>query len=671
MESLGEIFGKTTTNSFKFKCVKDVKKFEYVSVKLKDYVVLSQITELERDAEQLVAFCRVIGYKDKYGSFKKVKTPFYVGSEVSLASDELIREMIKLKDDSSGAYVGKLEGKDIKVFLDINNLITKHVSVLAKSGSGKSYCVGVLLEEILDKGVPLLILDPHGEYSTLKFPNDEKRDLDRMKNFEIKPINFLKNVREYGDPEINGNARPIKLENELSSKEIIDLLPGKLTSAQLGLLHNAMKNMDKVDFPTLLANVELEESNAKWGLISLIQTLHDYDIFSSNFTSLNELVQPQIASILNFKGIPPEVQDIIVSKLLSDLFEARKKGEVPPFFLVVEEAHNYCPEKSFGNKKSAKIIRTIASEGRKFGLGLCAISQRPARVDKSVLSQCTSQIILKVTNPNDLKSITNSVEGITSETENEIQNLMIGNALITGVVDVPLFVNIRPRRTKHGGETVKILDSNGKVPKSKAKLEKKEKTVMDDIDNFKKKEIMPLVKPTMSQRDYALMTGKDDVNVSLIPGYVFTLENDPNYNVLFEMINGEVIIDVDEMISGFLPDVSKLNTVEIKLLQKVYSLKEFTEEQIIKAAGSMSIMKHVEKLQKEGYLIKQGNRFKINPKAILSSLSNYETHKKIEYQSINFERKFESRIKLDDLKKKVSKFANVIDSKECFIVRYE
>lgn len=668
MECLGEIFGKTTTNTFKFSCEKDVKKFEYTTVTLKEEKILCQITELERDKDALVAHCRVIGYKDKFGGFKKVKTPFYIGSKVYKATDDFIMEMIKLKDDTSGAYIGKLEGKDINIYLDINNLITKHVSVLAKSGSGKSYCVGVLLEEILEKGVPLLIIDPHGEYSSLKYPNDNKNDIDRMKNYKVKPINFLKNVREYGDLNINSNARPIKLESELSSKEIIELLPGKVTSAQLGILHNAMKNMDRVDFPTLIANIELEESNAKWGLISLVQTLNDYDIFSSSPTPLNELVQPQIASILNFKGIAPETQDVMVSKLLSDLFEARKKDTIPPFFLVIEEAHNYCPEKTFGNNKSSKIIRTIASEGRKFGLGLCVISQRPARVDKSVLSQCTSQIILKVTNPNDLKSISNSVEGITSETENEIQNLMIGNALITGVVDVPLFVNIRPRRTKHGGETIKILGNTKDYSKI---IKQKKENIINDIETFKKKEILPLVFPSMSKRDYSLMNGNEEIKTILVSGYIAQLKGNPNYNILFDMTTGEIVTDINEYNTGFLPDVSKLTQVEIKLLQILFKQPKFTEEQIIKATGSMDIINHLSKLVKLNYLIKKSKTYSLNKKAILSNLSNYQIHQKIEYSSINYNKIKKGNLSVDIIKDKVSKFAQVIDLKECYIVKYE
>src|SRR5881275_3672792 len=108
------------------------------------------------------------------------------------------------------------------------------------------------------------------------------------------------------------------------------------------------------------------------------------------------------------------------------MFELRKLGRIPPMMLVVEEAHNFCPQ--VGQVASSKVFRTLASEGRKFGLGLVIITQRPAKVDKNVLSQCNTQLILKVTNPNDLKALASSVEGLTSESEDEIQRLPVGVA---------------------------------------------------------------------------------------------------------------------------------------------------------------------------------------------------------------------------------------------------
>ncbi|MEM4395579.1 MAG: ATP-binding protein, partial [Thermoplasmata archaeon] len=172
-------------------------------------------------------------------------------------------------------------------------------------------------------------------------------------------------------------------------------------------------------------------------------------------TKIDEIVQKGKVSIINMKGVSPDIQEMVVQRLSNALFELRKRDAVPPLMLIIEEAHNFIPQQ--GKALSSRILRTIASEGRKFGLGLCIISQRPAKVDKNVLSQCNTQIILKVTNPNDLKTIGESVEGLTKLSLEEIQRLPVGVALVTGAnISFPLFVEIRPRETVHGGESVKV-----------------------------------------------------------------------------------------------------------------------------------------------------------------------------------------------------------------------
>ena len=124
--------------------------------------------------------------------------------------------------------------------------------------------------------------------------------------------------------------------------------------------------------------------------------------------------------------------------------------------MVIEEAHNYCPQNE--NTLCKKSLSTIASEGRKFGLGLMVISQRPAKIDKNVLSQCGTQIVLKVTNPNDLKAIAASMEGLTAGMEQDIQGLPIGTALVVGSgIQTPMLVEVRPRESKHGGASVQII----------------------------------------------------------------------------------------------------------------------------------------------------------------------------------------------------------------------
>ena len=204
-------------------------------------------------------------------------------------------------------------------------------------------------------------------------------------------------------------------------------------------------------------------------VIASLESLDSIGVFYDQGTPAGELVKKGECSVINMKGVPPDVQDVVVARLTKELFDDRKAGKIPPFLMVVEEAHNYCPERGFGNAVSSNMLRTVASEGRKFGMGLCIVSQRPAKVDKNIISQCNTNIILKVTNPNDLKAIIQSVEGLTNQTYNEIQRLPIGVALISSAsLQIPIMTEIRTRETSHGGKSVYIFkgeSSSDYVPK--------------------------------------------------------------------------------------------------------------------------------------------------------------------------------------------------------------
>src|SRR3989338_3511841 len=465
---LGNIIGKTSTRDFSFSVKHEINKFDYVQVMLKDKYILAQILEIEKNSNETTAKCNILGYRQD-NKLKQLLSPLEPGSEVLKSDKDFIKEVLDLKENKNSAFIGNLQRYDnLKVYLDLNKLLTKHVSILAKSGSGKSYVGGVLVEEILGKDIPILIIDPHGEYSSLQ----EKNDDEKLLSYGLKPKDFRNKVRIYS-PNTTDNPEciPLKLSNyDLSSQEILHILPAKLSNVQLGLLYSSLKEINKIDFNQLILELELEENPAKYSLINIIRYLEKLNLFSDAPTSLQELIMPGKCSIINLKGIEQELQEVVVYKLVKDLFEERKKVNIAPFFLILEEAHNYLPERSFGEAKSSKILRQVASEGRKFGLGMCVISQRPSRLDKSVISQCNTQIILKVTNPNDLRAIGNSVEGLTYESEKEIMNLPIGTALITGIAELPLFVDIRPRKTKHGGEAVDMLSITSNHPEEKGEL---------------------------------------------------------------------------------------------------------------------------------------------------------------------------------------------------------
>jgi len=655
---LGNIIGKVNTKEFKFLVKGNARKFGYIQIMHKDgFYALAQILEIEKNSDQEVASCGVIGYRED-DNLKQLTVPFDPGVEVLNAEDDFVQETLGLRKEI-GAYVGVLDGREkIKVFLDINKMLTKHLSIIAKTGTGKSFFSGVIVEELLEKQIPVLIIDPHGEYSSLKQPNPNTEELRR---FGIEPKGFLNNVQEFSpDVKINKEAKPLKLSNKnLSASELIHLLPAKLSNAQKGVLYGALRNVEgSLDFDSVVLALDQEDSSVKWTLISVIEYIQKLRLFSDAYTRPLELVKPGTASIINLKGVDPEVQEVVVYKIVKDLFDERKKGNVPPFFLLIEESHNFVPERSFGEAKSSAILRQVASEGRKFGLGLAIISQRPARVDKGVLSQCGTQILLKVTNPNDVKAVLNSVEGLTSHIEKEINNIPTGTAVVTGVVDLPLFVKVRARKTKHGGEAIKILDEDRDFEK--------------EIESFK--EMLPLVKPSFSSEDFKIMNNRDPKTV-LIPCLYLTCDKDnEEFNLLIDLYNNGIIKNVDsgESISITLEDIVLSNNQK-KIFSVAVTLDEFKPSELFaKSQVQFSeVYDIVTTLANKGIFIKVGDKFKLNDKLnVFSNLKELSCFKDVDFENIRYDEKLNAKHDVNEILNFLGRFVKIKEERECFLVRY-
>ena len=501
--AVGIIYGDVGSTEFNFTVDgHNLRKFDYVAAPHKDGYILAQVMDIKRYSDlsfdhaktlkstdelphissDVSAYADVIGYRDKRGHLQVPRTPFEAGSKITTADEGLIRHVLGLHaDKESGAYIGLLKGHNLPVYLNIDSLVQKHICILAKTGGGKSYACGVLVEELLKKKVPMVIIDTHGEYVSLGNQNKNKKEQKTMQKFDIKPRDYASQIVEYSPVCGKGNIKHLTLNGiNLEAGEIRDLLSAKLSGPQIGVLYQAIKELKEYkQFYTLrdiIEAVNRSKSNARWNAIASLESLDSIGVFSEKGTSIDELVKKGKCSVINMKGVPPDVQGVVVARLTKELFDDRKAGKIPPFLLIVEEAHNYCPERGFGNAVSSAMLRTIASEGRKFGMGLCIVSQRPAKVDKNIISQCNTNIILKVTNPNDLKAIIQSVEGLTNQTYNEIQRLPIGVALISSVsLQIPIMTEVRTRETSHGGRSVNIFKGGSagseyvpKIPKMPA-----------------------------------------------------------------------------------------------------------------------------------------------------------------------------------------------------------
>jgi len=481
---VGVIYGDVGSTAFRCAVFEPLERNDYVQVRHETAGwVLGRVDDLERRTdlsldrslllgagenldieEKISAEIHVIGYRDDRDLLQVPRTPFRAGEHVHHATETVIRKVIGLKhDEKHGAYVGMLSGHDIPIFLDINGMVQKHVSVIAKTGGGKSYAVGVLMEEFMKHHVTTIILDPHGEYASLA---ERGKEADSMKRFGVRPHAYDGQIVEFSpETKVNPRAKPLRFTlSNLDARDILGLTTsgGKVRAhltqlrKALDLLRTSTKDYSIADIIRVLER-DAEEDPSVNSLIDELEYLREVDIFAREGTRIDELVAKGKATIINLKGTPPDIQDLIVNRICTALFELRKVNRIPPMMLVVEEAHNFCPQ--VGAVNSSKIFRTIASEGRKFGLGLVIVTQRAAKVDKNVLSQCNTQLILKVTNPNDLKAITASVEGLTAAMAEEIQRLPIGVAIVVGGgVQMPLLVEVRPRETRHGGESVKVIE---------------------------------------------------------------------------------------------------------------------------------------------------------------------------------------------------------------------
>jgi DNA helicase HerA-like ATPase len=474
--SVGVIFGETGSHEFRL-AVTDpsgVQRTDYVKVwHATDGWVLGQVMSMTRSSDahgasrsgdRIVAKATVIGNRDDQGLLRTPRTPFCPGDRVYPADDELIIRTLGLTQ--GGAYLGFLEGTDLPVMIDRNKLVQKHCSILAMTGSGKSYTAAVIMEEMMEKDVPLLIIDPHGEYASLKQANDDVDIAVLAKRFGIEPCGYenvtiytpaSQKICEYADRVLRLNGRNLK------PGEIIQYVPGDLNNSEIGLIYEAVGQLrnDRVNYTIadVLKEVSSSRSNMRWGVVNKLEPLVQAEFLSDKPTPVQELFQRGHTAIVDMKGIHPDIQQIVVARLLSNLFEARKAGTVPPGMIVIEEAHNFCPERGFMKTTSGEVLRTIASEGRKFGIGLLIISQRPAKVDKNVLSQCSTQVVMRVTNPNDLKAITKSLEGISSDLEDEIKRLPPGVAMfVSPDIPRPVMVQVRVRRSRHGGESMEVTD---------------------------------------------------------------------------------------------------------------------------------------------------------------------------------------------------------------------
>jgi DNA helicase HerA-like ATPase len=420
-----------------------------------------------------------IGYfSDVMGDFINPRIPPMPGQQVFLASNEMLSKMLssRQKGERGGAHIGSLLTRQpgaVPIVLSVKDVVSTHLAILASTGAGKSYLAGVLVEELLMpyNRAAVLIVDPHGEYSTLQTINSHSA---------FKEGSYQPEIKIYPHNKIRVRI------STLTEADLAYLLP-EMTEKMRTFLSQAYKALINTKgkgerglwgFQDLLSEVlalRYEDERGKgggntstidgleWRLrrrFEQSQTFSDHE-----HIALQDLFKPGQCTVLQLSDIEETEQQVIVGALLRRINKARMgtvRGNVPesdehylpyPVFVLLEESHRYAPAGQ--QVVSTNILKQILSEGRKFGVGIGMITQRPGKLDQDVLSQCMTQFIMRIVNPIDQQTIASSVEGAGRRLLDELPALTKGQVIVSGVaVNTPVLCAVRSRITKHGGETI-------------------------------------------------------------------------------------------------------------------------------------------------------------------------------------------------------------------------
>jgi DNA helicase HerA-like ATPase len=395
-----------------------------------------------------VAKARVLGL---WSNNRTVRPYFAVspGAVVRRVDEEILASFLKL-DLEEGLHLGQLAYQNLEFAPSLDRLLSKHLAILAMSGAGKSYFVSVLLEELLSRykergRLAVVVVDVHGEYTYLKDITSDALGFPKTK-FEVEHI----------------RASHFQIPVQMLSAEAMGALVSDMSSIQIRDLRRVLSFMQNTlkegytlpDIVEYLQNDEKISRNTREALSGWLINLDETGLFGKEAVpSIRNIVKPGKIALVDLSDfISLKKKQIIVSYLASELLHLRRREAIPPFLLVLEEAHQFCPESRHELALPKSRIETIAREGRKFYALLCLISQRPVKLSTTVLSQCSNQAIFRCTNPYDLDHIGKSSEGIDRSSLDTITTLEIGEALFVGeTVSVPTFVKIRPRKYEPTG----------------------------------------------------------------------------------------------------------------------------------------------------------------------------------------------------------------------------
>ena len=399
------------------------------------------------------------------------------GAEVHAIGSADIATMFD-RFQSKGLAVGTLASHpSLRVYLDPTNLFGRHSAILGQTGAGKSWTVATIVQKTIAvmQKAHVIILDLHGEYCWNRedgsqhyaFADTIVRHVD-ARDLEI-PY-WLMTYAELCDLLIEHSEREATNQTAFFRDCLLDGRKSENASATpvLGLSRVTVdtpiyfslddllmevrnKNVERVgnrqgpmfgNFDRFLMRIESKLNDQRYDFLLKPKKRNTSASLSGLLRDFVGLGDPKRAvTVINLSSVPFDVRPTVAAQIGRLAFEFNywnPKYREFPILLICEEAHAYIPRESESQYAgSRRSMERIAKEGRKYGVGLAVVSQRPHEVSETVLAQCGTFICLRITNPNDQGYIRSLVPESEGDLVSVLAGLGRGEALVLGEA-VPL-----------------------------------------------------------------------------------------------------------------------------------------------------------------------------------------------------------------------------------------
>ena len=313
------------------------------------------------------------------------------------------------------------------VNLLVDQLLGKHFAVLGTTGSGKSCSTALILHAVLDaypKG-HVIILDPHNEYRTAFAASAEILDPANLRlpywllNFEEAAATFCSQdplTREYEAAILKEAIRSARRDfararggvNAQVGYITVDTPSPYLLDDALAVIEKGLGKLEKpggaLPYLRLIAKIDALRSDDRFSVMFVRDAVDD-TLADIVCRLIRFPVDDKPVTIIDLSGVPSEIVDVVVSiisRMIFDFALWSAEPQAAPVLLVCEEAHRYVPrDEKLGFSPTRRAITRIAMEGRKYGVSLCLVSNRPSGLSPTMLAQCNTIFALRMSNQQD------------------------------------------------------------------------------------------------------------------------------------------------------------------------------------------------------------------------------------------------------------------------------